>query len=144
MQTGGLDINSAGVVVGYSDTSDWTRTAVRWNANGSMTLLRPLPGVSSMEVDAINDNNVAVGVTLGGTWHAVKWAANGAPSTLFGVPGEQASRAWDINNAGVAVGYAVTSDNATHAVKWSASGRSAGCPRPASPTARRTGSTTTA
>ncbi|HEU4424707.1 MAG TPA: hypothetical protein VFR67_19455, partial [Pilimelia sp.] len=93
------------------------------NADGSVTALRPTPGGSLSEPDAINDSNVAAGFCndVEGTMRAVKWSANGTPSALFGLPGEVWGRAWDINNAGVVVGHSSTADG-MHAVRWSAGG----------------------
>ena len=99
----GLGINSAGHVVGYSNTSGSERGFIY--AGGVMQALGSLTGGTG-NAYGINDNGQAVGssVASNGRLHAVLYGPGGAPTDL-GTLGGSESHAYSINNYGQATGY---------------------------------------
>nr|WP_315396822.1 hypothetical protein [uncultured Duganella sp.] len=79
-----LDINDRNQIVGWTPAPGVTVRAVRWNPDGSVTPLGPLPRTVS-EARAINDRGYATGfVELAGNGqvHAFLWDRAGAPTDL--------------------------------------------------------------
>jgi probable HAF family extracellular repeat protein len=111
------DINTDGVIVGWSLNSAGDTRAVRWAADGKKRSLGTLGGRSSAAT-AINDLGVIVGwsETLSGDRHAFRWE-NGIMIDL-GTMGGAWSEANDINRGGAIVGYSQVASGDRHAFKW--------------------------
>jgi probable HAF family extracellular repeat protein len=113
------DINSDGIIVGWSRNSAGEMRAVRWAADGKKRSLGTLGGHNS-EARAINDFGVIVGwsETSGGQRHAFRWE-NGVMTDL-GTLGGASSTAEDINRGGAIVGSSRVASGQLHAFKWRA------------------------
>lgn len=96
-------INSAGQVVGMSDSSDGPR-AFLWS-NGAMKNLGALPGDSSSHADHINDQGMVVGASEGNQGsRAFIWSSDTGIEPLPEAQGSTYSEAFGINNQGQIVG----------------------------------------
>ena len=113
------DINTDGVIVGWSHNSAGDMRAVRWAADGRKRSLGTLGGRNS-EARAINDLGIIVGwsETLSGRRHAFRWE-NGVMTNL-GTLGGTSSTAEDINQGGAIVGSSRLASGELHAFKWKA------------------------
>lgn len=113
------DMNNAGTVVGYLSPDP-----VRWNTDGTVTVLDVLPGHAGGQAVAINDAGTIVGFSSGpgGTpHHAVRWSPDGTVTDL-GTLGGGYSDAVDVNERGAVAGQAQKADGAYHAVRWTPAG----------------------
>jgi probable HAF family extracellular repeat protein len=124
--TAGLDINDNGEIVGESVFSygpPFVSRGFLWNGS-EMINLGVLKGGDTSMANAINSSGVIVGqsngTATGGNWHAVLWNAEHNIRDLGSLPGGTYSVAFAINDSSVVVGYANTSDNAPHAIVWTA------------------------
>jgi probable HAF family extracellular repeat protein len=115
--------NNAGQVVGTVAPG----RAVRWEANGSPTLLAP-PAPDGYAVFAYGINNAgqAVGAVGEPTYdlRGARWAADGSCTVLGDVPGQTTIRgfAYNISDSGIAVGSVDVSEFERDAVRWAADG----------------------
>jgi probable HAF family extracellular repeat protein len=118
-ESGANDINTDGVIVGWSHNSAGDMRAVRWAADGRKRSLGTLGGRNS-EARAINDFGVIVGwsETTSGRRHAFRWE-NGVMTDL-GTLGGTSSTAEDINQGGAIVGSSRLASGELHAFKWKA------------------------
>ncbi|MFL5471116.1 MAG: hypothetical protein ACJ8AM_02055 [Gemmatimonadales bacterium] len=118
-ESGANDINTDGVIVGYSLNSAGDMRAVRWAADGKKRSLGTLGGRNS-EARAINDLGIIVGwsETSTGRRHAFRWE-NGVMTDL-GTLGGTSSAAEDINQGGAIVGSSRLASGELHAFKWRA------------------------
>jgi probable HAF family extracellular repeat protein len=124
--TAGLDINDNGEIVGESVFSygpPFTSRGFLWTGS-KMINLGVLKGGQTSMANAINSSGVIVGQSDGtatrGNWHAVLWNTAHQIQDLGALPGGTYSVAFAINDSNVVVGYANTSDNAPHAIVWTA------------------------
>lgn len=92
-------INNNGIVGGSITNLNGTHTASVWSATGDITLIQTSSG--NCEVDAINNNDVAVGI-CGGV--GFMWSASAGPTSL----GSNLTPR-DINDSGVITGDTTTS-----------------------------------
>ncbi|MFG0328643.1 MAG: hypothetical protein ACF8PN_01985 [Phycisphaerales bacterium] len=94
------DINSSGVIVGWSDE---TKSGFLWD-DGVLTSLPPLSTGSESRAFGLNDDGVAVGQS--GFWDLipVRWR-NGAVESLMFEPWMENSVARDVNEHGEIVGH---------------------------------------
>src|SRR4051794_3901064 len=111
------DINTDGVIVGWSRNSAGDVRAVRWAADGKKRSLGTLGGRNS-EARGINDFGIIVGwsETLSGQRHAFRWE-NGVMTDL-GTLGGASSSAEDINRGGAIVGSSQVASGERHAFRW--------------------------
>jgi probable HAF family extracellular repeat protein len=120
-----VDINEAGVSIGWAETADGTRHAVRWDRNGTVTDLGTVGGASS-EAIAVNDRGEVAGtiVTQDGNRHAARWDASGIGVDLGMQPGADESWAIGISDDGAVAGNEVGSWGfGTNIIRWDRSGR---------------------
>ena len=118
-ESGANDINTDGVIVGWSHNSAGDMRAVRWADDGKKRSLGTLGGRNS-EARAINDLGIIVGwsETSSGRRHAFRWE-NGVMTDL-GTLGGTSSTAEDINQGGAIVGSSRLASGELHAFKWRA------------------------
>lgn len=104
--SGAADINTAGTIVGYSDSKAGYPHAMKV-VNGTMTDLGSIARGGS-GAWAINDSGLIVGYSIvqGGKSHAMKYDTR--MRDLGSLPGRDNSNATAVNNAGQIVGYAYT------------------------------------
>jgi probable HAF family extracellular repeat protein len=138
-------VNNLGQVIGWSengvrDSTCATGTpsqvfryeAVKWEPNGQIHVLRPLPGDTVTFAMGINDFGQAVGssgtcateglppVSVNGL-HAVLWEADGTPKNLgrFGDNNHKMSNvASSVNDLGDVVGTSEANDGTIHSFLW--------------------------
>jgi probable HAF family extracellular repeat protein len=119
----GAGVNARGEIVGWAETPVHDRTcvspqvlqfqAVRYDADGSPHVLVPLPGEPDSAATAINDLDVAVGISgrcdnaVGAysAHHAVYWVGD-TPALIHTFGGKGWNTAVDINNENEIVGFA--------------------------------------
>ncbi|MBW4721540.1 hypothetical protein [Saccharothrix obliqua] len=86
-----------------------------------------LPGGSSSQAVAVNDNGVVVGFSntepRSPKHRAVKWGADGKPVALDLLPGESQSRASQINDDEVVAGVSYDDQGYPTPVRWDRAGR---------------------
>jgi uncharacterized membrane protein len=102
------DINDKGQIVGRMSIPDISGRAIRWNPNGSVTNLGPLP-LSLSEGRAINNQGSSSGYAdvLSGAIHATAWDLAGNLTDLQTLGGELAF-AFYINESGDVAGVSAT------------------------------------
>jgi uncharacterized membrane protein len=85
------DINDRNYIVGRTQAPDISARAIRWNPDGSVTPLGPLP-TSLSEAFTINNRGLATGFTdvASGAIHATLWDRNGYLTDLGTLGGERA------------------------------------------------------
>ncbi len=85
------DINEQNYIVGETPAPGVTARAIRWNPDGSVTALGPLP-LSLSEAFAINNRNVATGFAdvASGAIHATLWDRDGKLTDLGTLGGGRA------------------------------------------------------
>ncbi|WP_264302794.1 S8 family serine peptidase [Streptomyces poriferorum] len=112
-----LAINDAGVAVGHS-SKDGKRRAVRWDADGGITDLGTLPGMTDSYARSVNSAGTVVG-TSGDDAFVI--ATGGTMTRLpdFGFDAE----ALKVNDAGWIIGTAETEPDVTTPVVWDPQGR---------------------
>ncbi len=114
------DLNDAGQVVGWSNTSSNAPHAFLWDAANGTQELGTLGGYRS-EARRINEAGQVVGwsTTASGNWHAFLWdAVNGMQD--LGTLGGDESYASAINSSGQVVGKSDTATGDQHAFLWDA------------------------
>jgi probable HAF family extracellular repeat protein len=112
-----VDINDAGVAVGYSFLDgDRASHAFVWTLTGGMQDLGTLGGGSSAAV-AVSESGHVVGESDG---HAFSWTQARGMVDL-GTLGGLTSAAAAVNAAGQVVGWSVTAEGTPHAFFWSPS-----------------------
>ncbi len=137
----GFWINNKAEVVGFAETGVKDSTcmqpdqkyrflASRWDADGKIHELRPLPGDEVSFAFENNDNGDVVGgsglcanVVLPGAIpptapHAVIWDKNGNPTQVPAFPGAVAMVPTAITNSGVVVGNMSFEDGTNHVFRW--------------------------
>jgi len=106
------DINDRNQVVGLMPVPEVSRRAVRWDPDGRIVFLGPLP-LSGSEAYAINNHALAGGfmdIIPAGQIHATVWNPAGALTDLGTLGGDRAFSLF-VNEKGEVAGY---SDNATN------------------------------
>jgi probable HAF family extracellular repeat protein len=126
--SGAIGINSAGVMVGYSNVKGKPATnfvAVQWSASGAITNLGTLSGGSSSAAFEINSAGEIAGDSFmsSGIVDATSWTSSKIKS-LGALPGAIFTAGLDINEAGHVVGESVFSYGpplTSHAFVWNGS-----------------------
>jgi len=132
LEAGGVDINSAGQIVGNGQTLDnsvsflWTPTTSN-GTTGVMTVLAELP-IQSLPI-ALNDSGQIVGAygRLIFSTHAFLWSPfepNGSVGGMIDLgilPGTEYSWAYDINSQGQVVGHSIIPYERYRAFIWTPS-----------------------
>jgi probable HAF family extracellular repeat protein len=116
----GSDINSAGYVVGSSDTLAGDNRPFLWNPKtNAITNLGSLGGGYG-NAFSLNDNGYVVGesFTAGGQSHAFIWSAKTGLMKDLGTLGGPYSAAYSINSAGYVVGSAFNKTDGGRAFIW--------------------------
>jgi probable HAF family extracellular repeat protein len=117
----GQDINNAGVIIGWYQSSSSSGGVFRVgpNPNQFTTIASPV-GYNADNVEAINDRGVVVGSMIHETTfreHAFR-NRNGITEDLGTLPGDSYSFAYDINNDGAIVGTSRHTSGTRRAVAW--------------------------
>jgi probable HAF family extracellular repeat protein len=107
-------INQQGIAGGFVLRPDFTRQAVLWSANGTMTSMPNPQGYANAEVWGVNLSGVAVGVSDGG---AIIWE-NGTSENLISLIGANSgwntlNFAYGINDSGEIVGWGTRDNSGT-------------------------------
>ena len=115
-------INESGQVAGASESQPWWGfKAVRWDVDGSMTVIMPITGDEhdNCYAHAINSNGDIAGQsdTPGGMARAFFWSAETGTIDL-GTLGGSYSSANDVNDKGVVVGWSGSSSFFSTAFVW--------------------------
>ncbi|MBP2472671.1 putative membrane protein [Crossiella equi] len=118
-----FDINEQGVVAGRG----WSHPgqpeagvyrALRWSADGVLTVLPPLPGDRESHARGIAPDGTVVGYSeYRNRWTAVRWLPDGTVQPLPPLPGKTLSSAEAINRDGVIVGF-----SGSRPVRWAPDG----------------------
>ncbi|MFF7363594.1 S8 family serine peptidase [Streptomyces sp. NPDC008125] len=116
-QTEPLALNGAGVVVGHS-AKDGARRAVRWDADGTITDLGVLPGMTDSYARSVNATGTIVG-TSGDDAFVLKPGGTMTRLPDFGYD----AHALGVNDAGWITGTAEVEPDSTTAVVWDPEGR---------------------
>ena len=116
-------VNSAGEVVGDSDTADGFTHAFSWTAPNTLHDLGTLPGGSYSTAVAVNASGQIAGYadTSSGSMHAVRWSAAGIAQDLGDLGGGD-STAIAINASGTVVGTSTTATGEQHAFSFTGNG----------------------
>jgi probable HAF family extracellular repeat protein len=127
--TAGLDINDNNEIVGesvFSYSPKFTSHAFSWTSGNGMQDLGTLAGGLTSIANAINESGVIVGesdgTSTGGHWHSAMWDTAKKIHDLGTIAGGNYSIAFAINDSSEVVGYGNLSNNAAHAMIWTASG----------------------
>ncbi|WP_106614204.1 hypothetical protein [Saccharothrix carnea] len=106
--------------------------AVRWNLDGTVTVLASLPGGGDTRANAVNRYGQVAGYafTIDGGQHAVRWTRDGRIVDL-GAANPYGSIARGINENGITVGSAQDSTGQSVPTRWDSNGASLGLGLPA-------------
>lgn len=105
-----------------------TAQGMRWDLDGTATVLPPPPGATGAHPEALSDTNFAAGFAStpsGSTYvmHGVRWDASGVPTDLAPPAGDPEADARAINDDGVAAGRSFGGTPfLSHAVRWGLDG----------------------
>lgn len=118
-------INRTGVAAGSGSGASGTNRAIRFNLNGTHTVLDLVPGFSDAFAEGIDDT----GGVFGEGWDrstgnrlAVRWDANGVRTTLALPQGYTKSLLNDASVNGFATGYVFEPGLPDRAVRWNPDG----------------------
>ncbi|MER6911344.1 hypothetical protein ABT354_06700 [Streptomyces sp. NPDC000594] len=111
-------ISEDGTIVGSSGSHQ-----VRWAPDGTITVMRPLPGDAYGYVYTIGRTGTAIGYSaLGAATRAVKWGPDGAPVALPALSGDVNTRALWVNSSGTVAGLSYSAAGVARPVKWTPDG----------------------
>ena len=110
-------VNTAGQVVGYSNTATVLRGFV-WTAAGGMQDIGTLPGDDGSQALGINNSGVIVGSSSGPSGTHAFARTSSAMLGLGTLPGDNESVAYAVNDSGQVVGYSFGQDH-QQAFLWS-------------------------
>jgi uncharacterized membrane protein len=113
-----IGINDKGIAVGYT-YDDKAYRAVRWNATGTPTVLKGLPGAGNSTANAINADGTIVGSSGGSP---VRWAPDGTITELGKLSDDATHNAHAINADGVIAGQSHEVNDAWHPMRWAKDG----------------------
>lgn len=99
--------------------------AVRWDRQGRLTVLPPLPGTTASRAIGIDDSGVEYGISWTQNYsatYAVRWDRAGHVHPLPGLGGTD-TNLQAASTTGDAAGFSVDASGAMHAVRWDSRGR---------------------
>ncbi|MBM7774408.1 putative HAF family extracellular repeat protein [Actinokineospora baliensis] len=110
-------ITDDGAVAGRAEVADFTQHAVKWDQQGAITDLGPLPGSLHSVAADLNRSGTVIGWGGEGSasW-AMVWAGNA--ETLPALAGTRDSRATAITDSGYVLGEAAVVSGVPRAVLW--------------------------
>lgn len=119
VQSSARGVSDRNAIVGWSRTGGINERAIRWNADGTVTTLGPLPG-SVAEAYAINDSHNTTGFADGanGIVHAALWDRNAAQADLGTLGGGRAQGMY-INKRDDIAGESEGADGVRRGFFWS-------------------------
>jgi uncharacterized membrane protein len=123
-------INAAGQLAGWTVTVEGPQTsrAIRWDVEGTPTVLSRTSEESETFARDLNDVGVVVGSAVephqqfGWRSYAMQWNPDGTSSTLPQVPSSRGEWATAINATGIVVGWTELVAFDVRAVRWDAQG----------------------
>ncbi|MEV0675207.1 hypothetical protein AB0I60_01660 [Actinosynnema sp. NPDC050436] len=118
-----VDVNEAGTATGYTyGGPDYH--GLRWNADGSYTELRPLPGDNSSRPVAISADGTVIGESFGPyrSYRAVRWAPDATVALLPVPPGQTDSRPEFIDDHNTIVGGSYSWEQRSYTLRWDPDG----------------------
>ncbi|MFS8104958.1 hypothetical protein LFM09_48440 [Lentzea alba] len=137
MPAGMTTATITGASNGYASGSVWGTAsdpvAVRWNPDGTVTVLTRLSERGASYARGVNRHGEVVGETFTEGNFAVlgvRWGADGSIITRYGAN----THPRGLNDHGVAVGYEITTDYVHHPMRWTTTGEALELPRPSGAT----------
>lgn len=119
-------INSTGVVAAETSAPGLVAVALRFNLDGTHTVLSSPPGHRNTRVTGIDDAGAVYGWSFEpsnlDTWRAWRWDANGTRSELPLPAGTSSSQVNAVSPNGFATGWVYTAGESTRAVRWNPNG----------------------
>jgi hypothetical protein len=119
-------INSTGVVAAETSAPGSTTVPLRFDLDGTHTVLSTVPGHRYTRVTGIDDSGTVYGWSLDGSnldsWRAWRWDANGTRSELPMPQGASSSQVNAVSPNGFATGWVYTTGESTRAVRWNPDG----------------------
>ena len=119
-------INSTGVIAAETSAPGSATVPLRFNLDGTHTVLSAAPGHRNLNVTGIDDSGTVYGWSLDtsnfDSWRAWRWDANGVRTELPMPAGATASQVDAVSPNGFATGWISVPNEPTHPVRWNPDG----------------------
>lgn len=119
-------INSTGAVAAETSAPDSATVPLRFNVDGTHTVLSTEPGHRTTNVIGIDDSGTVYGWSLDtsnlDSWRAWRWDANGMRTELPIPAGATGSQVYAVSPNGFATGWVFLPNEPTRAVRWNPDG----------------------